>query len=157
MGKCYEMVKEFKKKYPLTIAFRLKKHCDIIEKHLNPGEKVIYAFPAQKNSSVLDIFYTNVVVLTNKRIMIATKRVFWGYFFVTITPDMFNDLTVRKGMIFGNVVLDTIKEKVYLSNIDPSALPEIETIISEYMMAEKKKYPLRGDIKQFKGFFLLFL
>ena len=140
MGKCYEMVREFKKKYPLTIAFRLHKHCEIIEKHLNQEEKILYDFPAQKNSSVFEIFYTNVVVLTNKRILIATKRVLWGYFLVTITPDMFNDLTIRKGLIFGSVLIDTVKEKVILSNIDPNALPEIETIISEYMMEEKKKY-----------------
>ena len=145
MGKCYEMAKEFKKKYPLTIAFRIKKHCEVIEKHLNPGEEIIYAFPAQKNASVLEIFYTNMVVLTNKRILVATKRVFFGYFFVTITPDMFNDLTVRKGIIFGSVVIDTIKEKVILSNIDPNALPEIETVITEYMMTEKKKYPKNED------------
>ena len=53
---------------------------------------------------------------------------------------MFNDLTVRKGLIFGSVLIDTIKEKVILSNIDPKALPEIETIITEYMMEEKRKY-----------------
>ena len=137
---CYEFVKEFKKKYPLTIAFRLKKHCKIIERHLNPDERVIYAFPAQKNASSFEIFYTNVVALTNKRILIATKRVLWGYFFVTITPDMFNDLTIRKGLLFGSVIIDTLNERVTLSNIDPNALDEIETIISEYMMEEKKKY-----------------
>lgn len=145
MGKCYEMVREFKRKYPRTIAFRLNKHSQVIEKHLNPDEEILYTFPAQKNASVFEIFYTNVVALTNKRIMIATKRVLWGYFFVTITPDMFNDLTIRKGLIFGSVIIDTIKEKVILSNIDPNALPEIETIITEYMMAEKKKYGLREE------------
>ena len=140
MGKCYDMVKKFKKKYPTTIAFRLDKHCEVIEKHLNPDEKILYAFPAQKNISVFEIFYTNVIALTNKRILIATKRLLWGYFLVTITPDMFNDLTVRKGLIFGSVVIDTVKEKVTLSNLDPDALPEIETIMSEYMMEEKRKY-----------------
>ena len=141
------MVSEYTKKYPKTIAFRLKAHCDIIEKHLNPGEEILYAFPAQKNSSVFEIFYTNVVALTNKRIVIATKRVFWGYFFITITPDMFNDLTVRSGIIFGSVLIDTIKEQVILSNIDPAALPEIETVITEYMMTEKKNYVLRSKEK----------
>ncbi|MCI6266038.1 MAG: PH domain-containing protein [Erysipelotrichaceae bacterium] len=140
MGKCYELVSEFKKKYPMTIAFRLPKHCKIIEKHLNPDEKILYAFPAQKNSNVFEIFYTNVVALTNKRILIATKRVLWGYFLITITPDMFNDLTVRKGLIFGSVLIDTVKERVALSNLDPNSLPEIESIITEYMMEEKKKY-----------------
>ena len=143
MSKCYELLKEFKRKYPRTIAFRLKKHAEIIEKHLNPGEEVLYAFVAQKNASVFEIFYTNAIVLTNKRIMIGTKRLIFGYYFVTITPDMFNDLTVRRGLLFGSVVIDTIKERVVLSNIDPNALPEIETIISEYMMTEKKKYPPR--------------
>ena len=137
---CYEFVSEFKKKYPLTISFRLKKHCKVIENHLNPGERLLYAFAAQKNSSHFDIFYTNVVALTNKRLLIATKRILWGYFLVTITPDMFNDLTIRKGIFFGSVLIDTVKEKVALSNIDPKALPELETIMSEYMMEEKRRY-----------------
>ena len=81
---CYDYVSEFKKKYPMTISFRLKKHCKVIESHLNPDEKILYAFAAQKNSSSLEIFYTNVIVLTSKRILIATKRVLWGYFFVTV-------------------------------------------------------------------------
>lgn len=139
------MVSEFKRKYPLTVSFRLRKHCEIIEKHLNPDEEILYAFPAQKNASVFEIFYTNVVALTNKRILIGTKRVLWGYFLITITPDMFNDLTVRKGLIFGNLLLDTVKEKVALSNIDPNALPEIETIITEYMMEARKAYLSREE------------
>ena len=63
-----------------------------------------------------------------------------GYFFITVTPDMINDLTVKKGLIFGTIIIDTVKERITLSNIDPNALDEIETIISEYMMEEKKKY-----------------
>lgn len=145
MSKVYELVSSFKKKYPMTICFRLKKHCKIIDMHLNPKEEVLYAFPAQKNHNPWEIFFTNVVVLTNKRILIATKRVLWGYFLVTITPDMYNDLTVKKGLIFGSIMLDTIDEEVVLSNIEPNALPEIETVISEYMMTEKKKYDFGNE------------
>lgn len=145
MSKCYEMVKRFKDKYPSTVAFRLEKHCQIIDKHLNPDEEIIYAFPAQKNNNFFEIFYTNVIALTNKRIMIATKRVVWGYFFISITPDMFNDITIHRGLIWGNVTIDTIKEEVVLSNISPNALPEIETVITEYMMKEKKKYGQRQE------------
>lgn len=140
MNKCYEMAKNFKKKYPSTICFRLKKHCKVVDEHLNKGEKVLYAFAGQKSSSVFEFFFTSVVVLTNKRIILATKRVLWGYFYVSITPDMFNDLTVRKGLIWGSVLIDTVKEKVILSGIAPSALNELETVLSEYMMSEKKKY-----------------
>lgn len=148
MSKCYEMVKKFKEKYPLTISFRIKKHCKIIDTHLNPGEEVLYAFAAQKNDNTFNIINTNVVALTNKRIMIGTKRILWGYFFISITPDMFNDLTIYKGIIWGGVSIDTIKEEVVLSNISPRALPEIESIISEYMMEEKKKYGMRQKDKK---------
>ena len=137
---CYDYVREFKNKYPLTISFRLKKHCRVIEEHLNPDERILYAFAAQKNSKFTEIFYTNVVALTNKRLLVATKRVLWGYFLVTVTPDMFNDLTVRKGLFFGSVLIDTVRERITLSNIDTKALPELETVMSEYMMEEKRKY-----------------
>lgn len=140
MKSCYKMVKEFKNKYPMTIAFRLKQHCKIVDMHLNTDEEVLYAFPAQKNFGSFDIVNTNVIALTNKRIIIATKRLMWGYFFISITPDMFNDLTVVKELLWGKVQIDTIKEVVTLSNIDPRALPEIENNITTYMMEEKKKY-----------------
>lgn len=140
MGKCYELVQRFLQKYPLTIAFRTQRHCEVIEKHLNPDEEVLYAFAAQKNDYFWNIINSNVIALTNKRIIIATKRLLWGYFFTTITPDMYNDLTVYKGLIWGQVKIDTIKEEIVLTNISPKALPEIESIITEYMMTEKKKY-----------------
>lgn len=136
-------VKEFKKKYKFTIAWRLKAHSKIIDRHLNPGEEVIYAFAAQKNSTSLHFFSTYVVALTNKRILLAQKRMIFGYFFTAITPDLFNDLKVMNNIIWGSIQIDTIKEVVTLSNIQKSALPEIETRITEYMMEEKKKYGMQ--------------
>lgn len=140
MGKTYTLVKKFKDKYPTSLSFRIKSHCEIIDKHLNPQEEIIYAFPAQKNESFFEIFNTCVIALTNKRIMIGTKRVLWGYFFTSVTPDMYNDLTISDGLIWGNVIIDTVKEVLTLSNIPSKALPEIETVITEYMMEAKKKY-----------------
>ena len=143
--KVYEQLKKFKDKYPMTISWRLKKHAKVVEKHLNPGEKVLYAFAAQKNNNPLDIITTYAVIITNKRILLASKRVIFGYLITTITPDMFNDLTVKMGLIWGKVILDTVKEVVTLSNIQKEALDEIETNISEYMLEEKKKY---ADIRK---------
>ena len=93
----------------------------------------------------MDIFSTFVVVLTNKRILLAQKRILWGYTFLAITPDMFNDLTVSSGIIWGKLYIDTIKETVMLSNISKSAMDVIETEITEYMMAEKQKYSVSGE------------
>lgn len=142
MGIVYEELLKFKKK-GFTIGWRLKKHAGVIEKHLNPDEQVIYAFYAQKNDSITDIITTCAVALTNKRLLIGRKRLIFGYHFISITPDMFNDLTVHAGLIFSKVYIDTIKEVVKLSNISKKAVTEIETEITEYMMREKKKYPPR--------------
>jgi hypothetical protein len=139
----YAKAINFKIKYPLTIAWRIGAHCSIIEDHLLEGEKVLYAFAAQKNDNPIDFITSCVVALTNKRLLIGQKRVVFGYFFYSITPDMFNDLTIKKGLIWGKIYIDTIKELVILSNISKRALIEIEKNISKYMMEEKKKYPSR--------------
>lgn len=136
----YNKVREFKGKYSMSIAWRLKKNSSVIEKHLNPGEEVLYAFAGQKNSNPFDIISTAVVVLTNKRILIGRKRVVFGYFLDSVTPDMFNDLKVLSGVIWGRIYIDTVKEFITISNLDKSSLPEIETKITSYMMEEKKNY-----------------
>ena len=141
----YKKVLEFKSRHPGTVAWRLKQNSKVVEKHLNPGEEVLYAFCAQKNESNFDIFGTAVIAITNKRILIGRKRVIIGYFLNSITPDMFNDLKLHCGLIWGKIFIDTVKEFVTLSNISRSALDEIETNITEYMMEEKKKYGLREN------------
>lgn len=135
----YEKAKEFKKKYPRTIAFRIKKHAKVASKFIGDDEEVKYVFLAQKNQSSFDFVNTNIIVLTDKRLLVATKRLIFGYFFRMITPDMFNDLTIKNGLIWGKVIIDTVKEKVMLSNIDTNALPEIDDHITMYMLEQKKK------------------
>lgn len=143
MGTVYQKALEFKQKYPMTVGWRLKKNSEVVERHLNPGEKVLYVFVAQKNDNPLDIISTAVVALTNERILIGRKRVVMGYFLDSITPDMFNDLKILSGIIWGKVYIDYVKEFVTLSNISKNALSEIETKISSFMMEQKKKYGYR--------------
>jgi len=147
MKSVYRHVLEFKKRYPMTIGWRLKKNSQVVQMHLNPDEEVLYAFIAQKNDNNFDICSSAVVALTNKRILIGRKRVIIGYFLDSITPDMFNDLKISGGLIWGKAYIDTVKEFVTLSNISNDALPEIETEISSYMMREKQKYGLKDKEK----------
>ena len=135
----YEQALNFKRKYPKTIAWRLKAHSKIAQIHLNPNEKVKFVFACQKNSKSYEIFRTYVVVVTDKRIMVAQKRLLFGYFFISVTSDMYNDLTVMMGLLWGKVCIDTVKEVIMLSNIQKEALPEIETAISQSMMESKEK------------------
>lgn len=141
MGRVYDQVCLYKAKYPGTITwFRLRKHAAVVEKHLNDNEEPIYTFAGQKNDNVLDIWSTCVVCLTNKRLIIAQDHILVGYTLSSITPDMFNDLQVYSGILFGKITIDTLKETVVLTNLDKKCLPEIETQITSFMMEEKKKY-----------------
>ena len=142
-----EFVARFKRKYPGTIGWRYRKNSEIVEKHLNPGEEVVYAFIAQKNDKLFQIFESAVVALTTERILIGRKRVLFGYFIDSITPDMFNDLKVSSGLLFGKVKIDTIKELVVLTDISKRALPEIYTKVSNYMTFMKKKYMTEAEKK----------
>jgi hypothetical protein len=142
----YKLASDFLSKYSFTVAWRIKQHAKVMEKHLNPDEEVFYLFAAQKNANPFDFFSTCLIALTNKRILVVQKRVIFGYNLKSVTPDLFNDFSVYRGIIFGKVYIDTVKEFIALSNIDPKALPEIETSLSEYLLKIKEDYKQK-DIK----------
>jgi len=136
----YQKLLAFKKRNRGTICWRLKAHSKVINKHLNPDEEIQYIFAAQKGLSSFDFFNTYVIAVTNKRLLLAQKRVLFGYMFLAVTPDMFNDLTVSTGIFWGKIIIDTVKEVVNLSNVSKKAAYEIETNVTEMMMKEKRKY-----------------
>ena len=146
MHNTLQKLREFQSKYPGGIAWRVKKHCKVLDTHINSDEKILYVFAGQKNDSFTNIFQTCVVCLTNKRILIGQKGVLWGYHLNSITPDLFNDMEVHMELIWGRVIIDTIKEVVTISNLSKKALPEIETEISTFMMKEKAKYARKEEI-----------
>ena len=47
-------------------------------------------------------------------------------------------MTLNSGILFGRIEIDTVKEKIFISNIDKRALDEIETMIHEIMSNNKK-------------------
>ena len=147
MGQVTELVLKFKRKYKGGIAWRVAKHAEVLDKYLNPDESVLYAFAAQKNDMFSDIFNTFAVAITNKRIMLGHKRLLWGSFYYTITPDMYNDMEIYRGLIWGKITIDTVKEMVVLTNLPKNSLDEIETNISECMMEAKKQYKNEKESK----------
>lgn len=143
----YSKAKAFKKKYPLTVAWRLKKNCDVIEKHLASDEKVQYVFVGQKNREFYDLFSTCVVAVTNRRILIGRKRVVFGYALDSVMPYMFNDMNVRTRIIWGTVCIDTVDEDILVSNIDKAAMMEISSNVSKYMFKLKQLFPKNDNEK----------
>lgn len=139
-------VLEFKKRYPSTVMWRVEKHCKVVEKHLNPKEKVLYAFAAQMNNDAMDIIDTAVLCVTSDRILIGQDQILYGYTFNSVTPEMYNDLQVNSGIFWGKIIIDTVKEVIYFSNLSKRSLVEIESIISMYMMEAKKLYPNKEKV-----------
>ena len=141
----YGWATRFKRKYSFTIASRIKKHSQIIERILDKDEEVLYAFCGQKNDSNVSLFQSCVVALTNKRIIIGQNRVVYGYFITSITPDLFNDLKINSSLFWGSVIIDTNKELVYISNLDKSSLDEIETMVNRIIMEDKQRLRMEKE------------
>ncbi len=136
----YQSCKKFMNKYPKTIAWRIKKHSSVVQEHLNDDEVVLYSFAGQKNSNILQPFFTTVVVFTNKRMLLGRKRYLGRYYYTSITPDMLNDFELKTNILHGIVEIDTIKEHFTIGCLDKKSLPAIEDALSKYMVNEKLKY-----------------
>lgn len=136
----YKRLTLFTHKFKGSVIWRAKKHCNIVDRHLNPTERLLFVFAGQLNDSPINIFDTGVVALTTERIIVAQKGLIFGYKFISITPDLYNDLAIKSRIIWGTVTIDTVKEKVSISNISKAALAEVETQITSFMDASKKEY-----------------
>ena len=141
----YERVKKFKSRYSNTIAWNLRKHSRVAESIIDKDEKVLYAFCGQKDDSYKIIFDTCVVVITNKRLIIGQKRILWGYNITTVTPELFNDLKIYAGLFFGKIEIDTVKEVIFISNLDKKSLDEIETNVNNIMLKNKRRMKEQKD------------
>lgn len=136
----YGICKEFLRRHPGTIAWRLKKHSKVIQRHLNDDEVVLFSFAGQKNTNTFQPFYTTVIVFTNKRMLLGQRMFLGRSHYTSITPDMLNDFEIRTGILYGSVEIDTIKEHFTIGCLSKSSLPAIEDALSKYMVNEKLKY-----------------
>ena len=150
MNNVYEKVCEYIRNYPGGIAWRLKRHSKVIQMHLNPEENILFAFCGQKTLNPYDWFNTCIIAITNKRLLIGQKKLLWGYTALSITPDMYNDLTVKEGLFFGRILIDTVKEEINISKLSKNGLRKVETEITEYMIKEKQKYQVKEDVVEYE-------
>ena len=135
----YNLVCRFKRKYPMTVAHFLKRHSKVAQSIVDKDEQIFYAFCGQKNDSYMVLFDSCVVIVTNKRLIIGQKRLLWGYQITTVTPELFNDLKIYSGLLYGKIEIDTVKEVIYVSNLDKKSLDEIENNVNSIMLKNKRK------------------
>ena len=138
----YELVCRFKKKYPMTVAWRLEAHSKLAEDVLDNDEELRYVFTAQKNMSRQDVMSTNVILITTKRTYFVHDRIIPGNFVTTIKNSMINDINAKNGLIWGSLIIDSVKEEIVLSNIDRNSIPGILEAFNDVLDKEikTKKY-----------------
>ena len=145
-SKTYELVQDFKKRYPLTLSwFRVKKHVELVDKSLHDNEKVLYAIVGQWNEHDGDWFDTAVLAVTNERIIVAQNRLIGGYRVISVTPKFFNDVEIGAGVIWGEAKICTMKEKIEFDGLSKKSVIEIKKNITSLMDAYKGNNPLEID------------
>ena len=112
-----------------------------IKEGLNP-DLVSSGLPKSQLYTILSIFSAWCSTV-DVNISITALNWLIKYFVNSITPDMFNDIKIIKGIFWGKVYIDTVKEFVCLSNISSKALSEIETNIFTNMNKEKRQGAFR--------------
>lgn len=137
-NKIYILAKKFKEKFFGTVAFRIKAHSNVIQEHINKDEKLLYVFCGQRGHSNYEIFSSCIIVLTDKRILVGTKRVLFGYFYTSVSLKWFNDLKIQSGVLWGKIIIDTAKEVLVISNLAKGSLYEIENAISNVVAKYRK-------------------
>lgn len=116
----YELTKRFKKKYFLTIAWRLNAHSKVLNEILQEDEEVNYLFAGQRENL---LGATAIVAITNKRILMVTARIFGDSFIHDLSN---SKIESEYGFIWAKIIFTTDNDKFTLSYIDKDAISEID-------------------------------
>lgn len=87
------------------------KHFKVIENNLQPDEDVKFAFIGLHNYKSMTKHDGNFAyAVSNKRILMGQQKLI-GVAFQSVSMDNINDITLQTGVLMGNVVIDTVKER----------------------------------------------
>ena len=141
MESVYEKARDFKNKYPGTIAFRLNKHAKVIEDNLLEGEKVIHVYCGLNYQNE-----TIIVAVTDKRVIVGHKNIFFGSFCYSIDKSKICEVYASQGVMWGYVrmstLTDTFVRLYYLDLSSPSKIKEEvikSTVLETINEREKNK------------------
>ena len=114
------------------------KHFNIVSNNLIKDEQVKMCFCGLHNYVSMtkhDGYFA--YAITNRRIMIAQKKVF-GENFQSISLDNVNDVTFSSGLMLGIITIDTFKEKFNVS-VDRKTGSSINDHIHEILLIKNEK------------------
>ena len=125
------------------------KHFGVVEKQLSPGENVILCFMGLHNYVSLTKHDNNFAyAITDRRIIIAQKHMV-GEVTQTILLDNVNDITYKKGITFGVITVDSMKERFNVA-LENTNSDKLYSLIHEliFKLKSTKSSSTSGDYKE---------
>lgn len=119
-----------------------------MEKQLSPGENVILCFMGLHNYISLTKHDNNFAyAITDRRIIIAQKHMV-GEVTQTILLDNINDITYKKGVAFGVITIDSIKERFNVA-LENTNSDKLYSLIHEliFKLKNEKSSPASGNYR----------
>ena len=121
----------------MTAKWRLK-HFKVVEQQLKDDEDVLVCFIGLKN--FVDIAHHEdnwAYAITNKRIIMGQKGLIGEKVVVVSLRDL-NDVSFKKGVVFGVLTIDTIKE-VFNVGLDKNSATSIHELVTNALMDLKEE------------------
>lgn len=120
-----------------SAKWRLK-HFKVVEQQLKDDEEVLVCFIGLKNFVDIANHEDNwAYAITNKRIIIGQKGLIGEKVDVISLRDL-NDVSFRKGLVFGVLMIDTIKE-VFNVGLNKNSATSIHELVTNALMDLKEE------------------
>lgn len=114
------------------------KHFSLVEQALGEDEHAIMCFIGLHNYISTTKHDNNYAyAITNKRIIMGQQKLV-GQSFQTVMIDNLNDITMKTGMIFGTVIIDTVKE-TFNVGINKISAKKINSVIHNVLLSLKEE------------------
>lgn len=127
------------------------KHFKIVEQQLKDDEEVLVAFIGIKNFVDIANHEENwAYAVTNKRIIIGQKGLIGEKVDVISLRDL-NDISFRKGLVFGVLIIDTIKEEFNVGLNKNSATSIHELVTNALMDLKEEMHQSSQPVQQVKA------
>lgn len=127
------------------------KHFKIVEQQLKDDEEILVAFIGIKNFVDIANHEENwAYAVTNKRIIIGQKGLIGEKVDVISLRDL-NDISFRKGLVFGVLIIDTIKEEFNVGLNKNSATAIHELVTNALMDLKEEMHQSSQPVQQAKA------
>lgn len=134
----------------MTAKWRMK-HFKVVEQQLKEDEEVLVCFIGLKNFVDIANHDDNwAYAITNKRIIMGQKGLIGEKVVVVSLRDL-NDVSFKKGVFFGVLTIDTIKE-VFNVGLDKNSATAIHELVTNALMDLKEEmYQSSQPVQQAKA------